>query len=518
MKMYRLLLRRRLWWRVAAGAAMAGGLLAELSPALLAQQGASQHRSLTDVRERIPDEHDRPYFRETQSHRGWEIREPQFTIVADTSAADARWAAAQAAQGWQQASKLADRWTTAHHNPDFGLSGLQITISNEPLRDRDAPLTTVNVVGIQTNVQINVAPGQPSLNQQVARLREGAAFAMLHAAGVDAAAPPWVVDGLAAVAGRTGLSDDELKPNAAVDAVARVGGQQWRYSRATEDTLAYPSLDHEEAAARVAFLLKGNDAEHAPLLLAALQQTTADAGQSAAAGKGFATFPGNSQLPSSTAVDEVMGQLQSKFVAWREHPHAGEPVFEPTADTPPELVAAEREMLVILKLERRLGTGGAATGKPAAGGLATTIIDRGSVRTKIITFDRAKGASVNEPFQRAAAPLSFAAFTDRLTDANRPAWATLDVDGSLLLSTDTARVQSLLDAAAQRYSLENNAGQTILVRRLENGQALRGALVNNPKDQSRPLAKFEVASYRRRPKTIELPRPQGQVTAVPPAR
>src|SRR5262245_14938204 len=105
--------------RMLVGGMLAAGLIAApaIAPAIaIAQQPPSQFRSLTDVRPRIPDEHDRPYFRETQSHRGWEIREPQFTVFAATSADDAKWAAAQVSQAWQQASSLANRWTTSHHN------------------------------------------------------------------------------------------------------------------------------------------------------------------------------------------------------------------------------------------------------------------------------------------------------------------------------------------------------------------------------------------------------------------
>src|SRR6267142_3121243 len=206
---------------------LAIGLLAALASSVLAQHAPSQYRSLTDVRPRIPDEHDRPYFRETQSHRGWEVREPQFTVFAATRQDDARWAAGHVAQAWRQAAALADRWTQVHHDPDFGLSALQVAINSEPLRDRYVPLTTLTGVSIRTHVTINVAPGQPNLQQQVARLREGAAFAMLHAAGLDSVAPPWVVEGMAAVAGRTGLTEEELRPNSIVEQADRFGGQQW---------------------------------------------------------------------------------------------------------------------------------------------------------------------------------------------------------------------------------------------------------------------------------------------------
>jgi len=486
------------------------GLLAAAAMPAAGQQLPSQDRSVTDVRPRIPDEHDRPYFRETQSHRGWEIREPQYTVFADTSASDAQWGAAQVAQAWQHARDLANHWTTVHHNPDFGLSALQVVISSAPLRDRDAPLTTVNVVGIQTEVQINVAPGQPKLQDQIARLREGAAFAMFHAAGVDSALPPWAVAGLAAVAGRAGLSDEELKPDLTVDQADRFGGQQWRYARSGQDTLGYPQLDKEDATSRMTFLLKGDDAEHAPLLFAALREATASAGQAAAAGKAFASLPGDPQFARSAPLDQLMDHFSDKYTAWKANPGAGEPIFEPVTSASPDLVAAQREMVLLLKLQRRLASAGKQSHE--ANGFLTTVIDRGPQRTKVITFDRQKGAVVSEPIKRATTPLTFAAFAARLTGPTTPDWATLDVDGNLLLSSDADRLQSLLATSSYRYAFETDADRTVLVRRLDNRATVKGWLQDNPENKSRPIAKFEVVlRTEAKGKTLSLPQGPRQV-------
>src|SRR5204862_7844299 len=81
-----------------------------------------------------------------------------------------------------------------------------------------------------------------------------------------------------------------------------------------------------------------------------------------------------------------------------------------------------------------------------------------------------------------------------LTDPAQPVWATLDVDGKLLLSTDVARVAALLAMAEERYSLETSGGRTMLARRLGDHQVVRGWLAENPEQRSRPLAKFEIAS------------------------
>lgn len=471
---------------------LAGGGLAALGPlAAQAQTVPSQIRSTTDVRQRIPDEHDRPYNRETQSHRGWEIREPQYTVFAKTSQADARWAASHVAAAWSNAAALAGRWTQVGQNPDFGLNSLQVVIDDEPLRTRESPLTTVNVVGIQTQVQLVVGAGQPPLKDQVVRLREATAMAVLHTAGLDSAAPPWVVAGIASFAGRQGLGKEEIAKAEALSEVAHLGGQQWRFQREAQDVLAYRRLNHTAADAQVAFLLTGNDAQSAPALLAALSQANVGAARTAAEGGAFRNFSGDPQPASTnTPFDGLIAERQSQFEAWQKEPLAGQPKFEPAADTAPELVAAQAEMLVLLKLQQRLAK---AAVEPTRGG-GTTVNSRGGV--KIATFDRAAGTSAAP-----AKPTALGTFSDlaaRLTDPSQPVWATLDVDGSLLLSTDVARVRALLASAEQRYSLESVSGKPALVRRLDGNRVLRGWLAENPEQKTRPLAKFEVVSAVRR--------------------
>jgi hypothetical protein len=228
---------------IEASGLLAIGLLAAIAAPAPAQSLPSQSRSVTDVRPRIPDEHDQPYFRETQSHRGWEVREPRFTVFAATSADDARWAAAHVSAAWSQASRLADRFTEVHQNPDFGLSALQVAINEEPAGARYLPATTITGVSIRTQVTLRVGQGQPNLAQQVVRLREASAFAMLHTAGLDSAVPPWVVKGLASAAARSGLSQEQL--DAAVDPAANIGGEQWRFHRIQEYTINYSPLDQE---------------------------------------------------------------------------------------------------------------------------------------------------------------------------------------------------------------------------------------------------------------------------------
>jgi len=174
-------------------------------------------------------------------------------------------------------------------------------------------------------------------------------------------------------------------------------------------------------------------------------------------------------------------------------------VLEPVASDPPELVAAEREMALLLKLQRRFAT-------PAK---------EQYTRTKIVTFDRQKGAITEPAQQPAATPVSFAALVARLTNPEQPTWATLDVDGSLLLSTDRRRIDELLGNVQAQYALEQQEGRTVLVRHLDAFRTARGWLADNPDDKLRPLAKFEVVDSRVKAKPAASDQKGQQVLNLP---
>jgi hypothetical protein len=432
-------------------------------------------RSVKDVRPRIPDELDRPVRRETSSHRGWEIREDQFTVAANTSEADAKWAAAAVQQARGQMFDLADRFTSVHRAADFGLNSLQVVIDGEPPRERDAPLTSVNVVGLQTQVQLNVSPGQPPLQEQLLRLRESAAFAVLHAAELDGVLPPWVVTGLASHVALIGQPDDSPKPDAFSPQGVPLGGEQWRFNRVTPDRLPSPPQNLSQSASQVAFLLTGDDAQFAPQFLASVKSAI-EAGRTQATRAGAIQFRRGEERQAlvSQPLDRLITGNREAYEAWLKDPFAGQPMFEPEPGISDELLADQREMLVVLKLWRR-GAAAAPAGQSV----------------KIATFDRELGkAIVGNPNQ--ADPLSVTDLLARLRDPNQPAIATLDVDGSLLLSTDRERIEQLLGWDGQRYRATRDGERWVLVRQLPGGRTLQGRLADNAEKPSRPKAEFSV--------------------------
>src|SRR5439155_15509013 len=129
------------------------------------------------------------------------------------------------------------------------------------------PMTTLNVVGIQTQITLHVMPGQPSLEEQRYRLRKGAGQAFLHTAELDRQLPTWACDGLASFVAAQGLTEEETKIGKEQEnapGAPRLGGQQWRFKRDQQDRLQSPALDRDAAAEEVKFLLTADDAEHAP--------------------------------------------------------------------------------------------------------------------------------------------------------------------------------------------------------------------------------------------------------------
>src|SRR5688572_27148230 len=84
MRIHKLLSTHR--WRSTLAAA--GLLLTPLAGLVNTDQAAAQdrvYRSVTQWRERIPDEADRPRYKERWTHRGFEVVNDQITVVATTS-------------------------------------------------------------------------------------------------------------------------------------------------------------------------------------------------------------------------------------------------------------------------------------------------------------------------------------------------------------------------------------------------------------------------------------------------
>jgi hypothetical protein len=288
------------------------------------------------------------------------------------------------------------------------------------------------------------------------------------------------MQGLAANVAAEGLTPKERAAGQEVEIPGRLAGQQWRYTRSGPDVLDYPPLDGTAAAESIQFLLEGDDARHAPALLAEIRAAWRAAEQEAAAGDQFRVQPGEARPASGhSRFDRLLTELRPRFEAWQKDPLAGQPILEADPSLAPEVSAAQREMLVLLKLQQKLSA-------PAAGG----------PRPRVTAFDREQGRQVVVSRGRPAAPASLDELKKRLTDQGAQPIATRDVDGSLLLGSDAARIDELLHPAGDVYTLAYRGQQQVLVRQLADGTLLHGWLEENAESPARPLAKIEVIQSR----------------------
>ncbi|MCE9529043.1 MAG: hypothetical protein K8R36_23595 [Planctomycetales bacterium] len=472
---------RRLVACAASGAVIAGSLASIATDKAIAQERVQ--RSTADVRERPADELDRPRYKERWTHRGYEIRTNQFFVVANTKVEDARWAAEQMEVAWGDFGRLADAWMTSHHHSEFGIGSVQVYIDANTPKSRDLPPTTLNVVGIQTQITLNVAPGQPSLEDQLYRLRKAAGQAFLHTAELDRQLPPWACDGLASYVAAERMSTEDIKAADQQDkapGAPRLGGQQWRFKRAEQDRLSIPTFDQDAAAQEIEFLLTGNDAAHAPDFIAAIKESIADVNFRRTQGSLVTARRGEEQPADLGAVDHLAVKLAKPFEKWQKSPLSGQPKLESeessVAQRPPEpVLRAEREMAVVLKLARRFAT-----------------TEKGTVHTRITAFDKEKGMTVlSRKAENKPAPLP--ELYQRMIATERPLWGTLNVHGQLVLSTNHDQLKEMLGLENNRYRWEAGSDRSVLTTTVDNQWKLQGWLEENKEDPSRPLAKFTAA-------------------------
>lgn len=464
---------RRLTLSVAPAIIVAGSLA--LCAAEAAQGQERVQRSTADVRERPADELDRPRPKERWTHRGFEVSTNQFIVVANTKVEDARWAAEQMKIAWADFGRLADAWMTGQHHPAFGFGAVQVYIDGNSPKDRDLPLTTLNVIGIQTQITLHVAPGQPGLEDQLYRLRKAAGQAFLHTAELDRQLPPWVCDGLASYVAAERLNSEEMKnmqQQAAATGAPRLGGQQWRFKRSEQDRLSVPVFDDGAAAQEVEFLLTANDAAHAPAFFAAIHESIAVANKRRSQENLVTARRGEEQPAELGPVDQLAIQLATPFDEWQKAPLRGQPVLEIDKSAPAEVQRAEREMAVVLKLARRFPTS-----------------NQGTVHTRITAFDKEKAMTVlSRKAENSPSPLP--ELYQRMIAPQRPVWGTLNAEGHLVLSGDREALLALLGVEGNRYRWEADNGRNVLTTTIDGKWKLQGWLEENREDPSRPLAKF----------------------------
>jgi len=458
-----------------APAVVVSGSLALLGETCVVAQERVQ-RSTADVRDRPPDELDRPRNKERLTHRGYEIKTDKFVVVANTRVEDARWVAQQIEATWADFSRLADVWMKSHHQPDFGIGAVQVYIDGNVPKARDLPTTTLSVIGIQTQITIHVAPGQPELPDQLYQLRKAAGQAFLHTSELDRQLPPWVCDGLASYVAAERMSPEEVKAGEAAfsaPGAPQLGGRQWRFQRVQQDQLHNPKFDQSAAAQEVEFLLTANDAAHAPSFFAAIDESMAAVNKRRIQGNLVTARPGEEQPAEFGPCDQLAIKLARNFEQWQKSPLSGQPKLDVDEKAPPEVQQTQAEMAVVLKLARRFST-------PR---------DTSAVRTRITAFDKEKGMSILSRKEELR-PVPLPELYQKMTSHQQPLWGTLNVQGKLVLSSDGGALRELLGLEDNRFQWETENGRAILSTHVSDQWKIAGWLEENKEDPSRPLAKF----------------------------
>ena len=401
-------------------------------------------RSFGTILDHPVDRFSQPHYRHRVNHRGWEVRTDTFAVMATTRRADAEWALRQIEKTWEQVGRFADHWTGVHHHPSFGIGSVFVLVDDQPAGNRGAPLPTMPDASGTSMIYLNVAPGAPSLKEQLPALQRAAVHAFLYVSQCDGKLPQWFQDGLAA------YFDDE---------------------------------DGDLAAVWVRYLIEGDDAQHLPDLFTAVRETIRQAeGQPRAVRHPESHAWRRPGLPSAaerTPLDALIrthGPLR-QIDGWFEDHDVDQPSFDPLPHSAPKQIERLREMLVILKLARRF-----------------PMRPRSTVQPRIIAYgaDGMKDISVQPTGARSWEP---AELCQRLTFLSTENWATRDADGSVLLSSEHNRLEQLFGLREQRYRTEFRDSQTVLVHRWDPNTVLEAWLEENPNNSRRPIAHTQVKSH-----------------------
>ncbi len=396
------------------------------------------------------DERQQPRRSLRATHRGFEVSTGPIVVISTTSPEDARQAAEQANQAWDDVAQLADRFTSVHRQMNFGGGAVQVVLDRDRSRRRDEPGQSLAAVGAVTEIAVSLAPGQAELAQQHGQLRHNVASAFFHAAGLDQQLPEWVCQGLAAYVGNH--TADESATVSAPEAAAA----------------------GDEAAGLVQFLMEGNDGRRAGPFFELLREQLATAHSDRDANSRRNKNPLAVVSPDNQPLNAFVSELADELARWKDDPQIGQPLH-PVDETDEAVRQAQQEMLFVLKLADRFA-----------------IAETGGIRTTITTFDKGRVATVLHA-ATAAKPPTLRSLLERITADDQPAWATVGPDGKLIWSSDEEQLRKLMGVDENRYQHAWQENRWVLQSRLADGRTLSGSLERNPEHPGRPLAKFDVA-------------------------
>ncbi len=417
-------------------------------------------------------------FPKRRNHRAFESRTKHFVIVSMSPLGrqQADWAARRTEQIWEEVCLLANQWTDVHHNPKFGMGAVEVLAIGSPWHPHMQPAPGPSKLNMQPIIYMPHAnmPGDLEV-KRLARLRREIFMSFLRVSQADMVLPDWVQLGMAQY-----FSGEPApqKPMARLDVPAeiqRYGTGVWA-RRAVQDRMFPLNEDRLQAVLWVDYLLRGNDAEYAPQLFAAMSRELdahmQDPYSPGEGIKGTERFePPVSTVPRRHPLHDLLRStpIQSTLGDWLNDREVGQAIIEPD---PKNLVLDERhrEMVLILKLMQRFGM---SRSNP--------------IRPRVHQF----GVGTYEPTSaQTPSAVGLSTLYERLVDPRQPRWATLDTDGSLLMSSNHARLAELLKNPDRRYRTFRRDKHLALEVAFETGEVFEAWLEKNIKNPKRPIARI----------------------------
>ena len=396
--------------------------------------------------------------RPRQTPHGWEVRGEHFTVLATTRAEDAMTANDHLERAWRAAADLSRPWIPGDRKKQRRTIAVGVLIDDHPRRVAKIAAPSEAFQQQTSGIFVSVARGRPPLARQLSKLRQDAVLAYYRREGVDADLPRWVQTGLARyVARRTG------ERSAAADEAANAA------SRGVQP----PAASDESAERWVRFFMEGDDARHLPAFFAALA-TSIEADPTADGKFAFHWTRPQDRPGEALSLDRLTDDhhIRRDVARWLKDPLTGRPVLDVPVLSERKLAPRRAEMALVLKLARRF----APRGVEAAA-------------AKVARFP--KGAAAQPATRPAAPPRDTSALYEHLTRyGDALAWATIDVSGEVLLSTNLRRLDEVFRDPLCQYRFVRRDGRVVLECREGAGVVLHAWLEANPDDPHRPLVRF----------------------------
>lgn len=366
---------------------------------------------------------------------------------------------------WEQTARLADRWTQTHRRPDFAGRSLTVVIGQTRIAQTQfsAPPRQVAALRLLPGVyssesllwQLDQQPptmlladaGSDRTPEEVLReLKRQMVFAFLSYLPNGQQTPLWVRWGLAEY--MAGASGETPWPSRMPPVQPLLREPEW--GRAAPEHLEISPETYASAGQWVRYFLEGRDAQYAPVFVEAM-----------------------ASAHSRRDMERLLNQIAvASGPAGQWAPQYGQPVVRPVSSSM-SMGQTERKMVFLLKLAWRFSA-------PSAGqALQPKILEQGQDRSLQLAWAGQKALQTT--------PRDLASLRQRIMDPTRPQWATLDWEGRLLFSDESARWTAYFQELQPQCRVLQQEGKTLWRLSDPAGGVLEGWLEENRSDPGRPI-------------------------------